>query len=223
MTRTPGVGDVTAGYGELVLVKLPAIALLELLGWAHANLFAETFGEHGSEGRESAHQVILTPADLGERDVSDLSEPQAVTAHERDARWPCHRRNRRHPPLPDAAPGKAALTADPAVRDDSVQYASSLFRASTQDIAMTAAARLDLRLNPADKARISRAADLRGMPLSAFVRDAVLREAETVMAAELSATLSVAESRRFVKALDAPFKPNARLKRAMADAAQLPR
>jgi len=37
----------------------------------------------------------------------------------------------------------------------------------------TAAARLDLRLNPADKARISRAADLRGVPLSAFVRNAV--------------------------------------------------
>ncbi|MEZ5544984.1 MAG: DUF1778 domain-containing protein [Lysobacteraceae bacterium] len=46
----------------------------------------------------------------------------------------------------------------------------------------TAAARLDLRLNPADKARISRAADLRGVPLSAFVRDAVLREAENTIA-----------------------------------------
>ena len=86
---------------------------------------------------------------------------------------------------------------------------------------MTAAARLDLRLNPADKARISRAADLRGVPLSAFVRDAVLREAETVMAAELTVTLSAAESRRFLDALDKPFKPNARLKKAMADAAKL--
>ncbi|HET8553802.1 MAG TPA: DUF1778 domain-containing protein [Rhodanobacteraceae bacterium] len=47
---------------------------------------------------------------------------------------------------------------------------------------MTAAARLDLRLSPADKARIHRAADLRGVPVSAFVRDAVLREAETVIA-----------------------------------------
>jgi uncharacterized protein (DUF1778 family) len=86
---------------------------------------------------------------------------------------------------------------------------------------MTAAARLDLRLNSTDKARISRAADLRGVPLSAFVRDAVLREAENVMAAELTVTLSVEESRRFLKALDAPFKPNARLKKAMADAAKL--
>ena len=66
---------------------------------------------------------------------------------------------------------------------------------------MTAAvARLDLRLNPADKERITRAADLRGVPLSAFVRDAILREADNVMAAELTVTLSTEESRRFVKA-----------------------
>jgi uncharacterized protein (DUF1778 family) len=86
---------------------------------------------------------------------------------------------------------------------------------------MTAAARLDLRLNSTDKDRISRAADLRGVPLSAFVRDAVLREAESVMAAELTVTLSAAESRRFMAALDKPFSPNAKLKKAMADAAKL--
>lgn len=86
---------------------------------------------------------------------------------------------------------------------------------------MTALARLDLRLNLADKARINRAADLRGVPVSAFVRDAVLREAESVMTAELTVMLSPAESRRFVAALDKRFKPNARLKKAMADAAKL--
>ncbi|HEU0196558.1 MAG TPA: DUF1778 domain-containing protein [Nevskiaceae bacterium] len=86
---------------------------------------------------------------------------------------------------------------------------------------MTALARLDLRLNPTDKARINRAADLRGVPVSAFVRDAVLREAENVMAAELTVTLSPAESRRFLAALDKPFKPNARLKKAMTDVAKL--
>jgi uncharacterized protein (DUF1778 family) len=86
---------------------------------------------------------------------------------------------------------------------------------------ITGAARLDLRLNPADKARIARAADLRGVPLSAFVRDAVLREAESVMAAELTVSLSIEESRRFLKALDFPFKLNARLKKAMADGAKL--
>lgn len=80
---------------------------------------------------------------------------------------------------------------------------------------MTAAARLDLRLSPTDKDRIARAADLRGVPLSAFVRDAVLREAESVMAAELAVTLSPVESRRFLAALDKPFKPNNKLKKAM--------
>lgn len=80
----------------------------------------------------------------------------------------------------------------------------------------TTAARLDLRLEAADKARIARAADLRGMPVSAFIRDAVLREAESVMAAELTVTLSIEESRRFLKALDAPFHPNAKLKKALA-------
>ena len=84
----------------------------------------------------------------------------------------------------------------------------------------TAVARLDLRLNPADKARITRAADLRGVPLSAFVRDAILREAENVMAAALTVTLSADESRRFLKALDAPFQPNAKLKKALARVAQ---
>ena len=80
---------------------------------------------------------------------------------------------------------------------------------------MTATARLDLRLNPADKARITRAADLRGAPLSAFVRDAVLRETENVMAAELSVALSAEESRRFLAALDKPFAPNPQLLKAM--------
>lgn len=80
---------------------------------------------------------------------------------------------------------------------------------------MTAAARLDLRLNENDKSRITRAAGLRGLPVATFVRDAVLREADNVMAAELSVTLSPAESRRFLAAVDKPFKPNARLRQAM--------
>lgn len=84
----------------------------------------------------------------------------------------------------------------------------------------TPTARLDLRLNPSDKERITRAADLRGVPVSAFVRDAVLREAESVMAAELTVTLSPEESRRFLDALDAPFQPNAKLKKALARLSQ---
>lgn len=86
---------------------------------------------------------------------------------------------------------------------------------------MTAAARLDLRLEPPDKERIIKAAALRGLPVSSFVRDAVLREADAAIAADTVVTLSAAESRRFLAALDAPFQPNARLKAAMDAAASV--
>jgi uncharacterized protein (DUF1778 family) len=72
------------------------------------------------------------------------------------------------------------------------------------------------RRNVADKARIARAAGLQGVPISAFVHEAVLREAESVTAAELSVSLSVEESRDFLSVLDAPFKPNAKLNKALA-------
>lgn len=85
----------------------------------------------------------------------------------------------------------------------------------------TATARLDLRLELRDKDRIAKAAALRGMPLSSFVRDAVLREADATIAADTVVTLSKEESRRFLAALDAPFRPNARLKKAMDAAARL--
>ena len=56
----PTAREVSAGYGELMLVEQPAIDLLTSLGWRFKNLYAETFGEQGSEGRESESQVILT-------------------------------------------------------------------------------------------------------------------------------------------------------------------
>lgn len=43
-------------------------------------------------------------------------------------------------------------------------------------------ARLELRLGSAEKDRIARAAALRGQPVSAFVREAVLREADAAIA-----------------------------------------
>ncbi|NID14779.1 DUF1778 domain-containing protein [Luteibacter yeojuensis] len=87
---------------------------------------------------------------------------------------------------------------------------------------MTAvAARLDLRIEPRDKDRIAKAAALRGMAVSAFVREAVLREADTTIAADTVVTLSEQESRRFLAALDEPFRPNDRLKKAMDAAARL--
>ncbi len=51
----------------------------------------------------------------------------------------------------------------------------------------TTPARLELRLGSAEKDRIARAAALRGQPVSAFVRDAVLREADAAIAKPLKA------------------------------------
>jgi len=48
-----------------------------------------------------------------------------------------------------------------------------------------------------------------------------IREADSVIAADAVVTLSEAETRRFLDALDAPFAPNARLQQAMDAAAQL--
>jgi len=84
----------------------------------------------------------------------------------------------------------------------------------------TTSARLDFRLNLDDKHRIAKAAALRGIPVSVFVRQAVLREADTAIAADSIVTLSEDETRHFLAALDAPFAPNARLQQAM-DAASL--
>lgn len=60
MTPPITASEVSASYGELALVEIPAIDLLTSLGWSFKNLYAETFGELGSEGRESESQVILT-------------------------------------------------------------------------------------------------------------------------------------------------------------------
>ena len=87
----------------------------------------------------------------------------------------------------------------------------------------TASARLDLRLDAADKARITRAADLRGIPVATFVRQAVLREADTVVASAMAVELSLEESRRLLAALDEPFRADARLESAMQDAARIAR
>jgi uncharacterized protein (DUF1778 family) len=80
---------------------------------------------------------------------------------------------------------------------------------------MAASARLDLRLSVKDRERIDRAASIAGLPLAAFVRTAVLREADRTVAAESAVALAPAESKRFMAALSKPFAPNAALRRAL--------
>ena len=87
--------------------------------------------------------------------------------------------------------------------------------------AATPTTRIDLRLARHDKDRLAKAAAIRGMPLSAFVRDAALREAAATVAEAETITLSAEESRRFLAALDAPFRPNKHLAEALALAAQV--
>jgi type I restriction enzyme R subunit len=60
MTKVLSVQEVTATYGELALVEAPAIDLFASLGWSTANLYTETFGKDGTEGRLSESEVILT-------------------------------------------------------------------------------------------------------------------------------------------------------------------
>lgn len=80
---------------------------------------------------------------------------------------------------------------------------------------MTATARLDLRLSAKHREHIDRAAALAGLPLATFVRTAVLREADRMLAAESITTLSPVESKRFLNTLGKPFAPNAALRRAL--------
>ena len=47
-------------YSEDLLIEQPAIELLRSLGWDYKNLFHETFGENGTEKRNSRREVILT-------------------------------------------------------------------------------------------------------------------------------------------------------------------
>lgn len=59
MTTVLTAKEVSAAYGELALVELPAIDCLTSLGWETANLYGETFGPSGTEGRLSESEVIL--------------------------------------------------------------------------------------------------------------------------------------------------------------------
>jgi type I restriction enzyme R subunit len=47
-------------YSEDALIEQPAIELLHDLGWTPTNLYKESFGEHGSQGRKHNREVILT-------------------------------------------------------------------------------------------------------------------------------------------------------------------
>jgi uncharacterized protein (DUF1778 family) len=75
---------------------------------------------------------------------------------------------------------------------------------------------LQLRLRPAQKALISRAAQLRHTSLSAFVLDHAYEAAQHVVAEELDIVMPHDQWVAFCKALDRPAKEIPRLKRLMS-------
>ena len=59
MTPVLTTNGIAVTYGELALVELPAIDYFTSLGWETANLYHETFGPEGTEGRVSEAEVIF--------------------------------------------------------------------------------------------------------------------------------------------------------------------
>ena len=76
--------------------------------------------------------------------------------------------------------------------------------------------RMSLRVAPADKARLMRAAVLRRTDLTDFVTQTALREADAVIAAAEVVTLSERDSQRVLDLLENPPQPNAKLRAAIA-------
>ena len=48
-----------SGFSEDAAVEEPAVALFQALGWNHANLYKETFGTTGTEGRTTMRETLL--------------------------------------------------------------------------------------------------------------------------------------------------------------------
>lgn len=76
--------------------------------------------------------------------------------------------------------------------------------------------RMQLRVTPAHKARIARAAAIQHMDLTQFVTGAALREAETVITEAEVVHVSGRDFTRILELLENPPAPNARLKAAIA-------
>lgn len=87
--------DAGAGYGELALVEVPALELLEGLGWEHGNLMQELPGPTNPTGRLSWREVVL-PARLRAAlaalnpllPAEALQQAEAVLTEDRSAMLP---------------------------------------------------------------------------------------------------------------------------------------
>lgn len=84
----------------------------------------------------------------------------------------------------------------------------------------TIPARLDLKLDAADKAVLARAAALMGTTMAGFVRAAAKEKALTLLERETRVTLSTGDFAAFAQAINGAFAPNAALQSAMTEARQ---
>jgi uncharacterized protein (DUF1778 family) len=78
-----------------------------------------------------------------------------------------------------------------------------------------ATARLEFRVSPQNKARIERAAELTGEPVTSFARSAAEEKAERILREHEATTTVPAEFfDDLMAALDAPARPNTALRKA---------
>jgi len=80
---------------------------------------------------------------------------------------------------------------------------------------MASPARFDLKLDKREKDLFARAAELMGTTMAGFVRAAAKEKASSLIERESRIILSEREARQLLEALDAPFQPNAALKKAL--------
>src|SRR5206468_5611672 len=80
------------------------------------------------------------------------------------------------------------------------------------------ATKVQLRLRPAQKAAIARAAELRHTSLSNFMLEHAYEAAQQVLAEQVDIVMPPAEWRAFCKALDAPPREIPALKKLLTEA-----
>ena len=88
---------------------------------------------------------------------------------------------------------------------------------------MGATARLDLKLNPTDKATFARAADIQGLSMADFVRRTLKEKASELINQEHRVIISALDFDAFAAAIEKPFKPNKALKKAISEAGKVKR
>ena len=81
--------------------------------------------------------------------------------------------------------------------------------------------RLEARLTPQQKERLSEAAALRGQKLSDFVLEVAMREAEQVVETQTLLRLSRTDALRVFELLENPPEPNAALLSAFARVSEM--